>query len=80
MHTLVQRLLCLAFSKLHAKNTGTSDLASLISSYEPNRGQSMLSVKKRVNAMLRRGHIWEEIIELCDKISGVVLVLGKGYL
>jgi len=80
MHTIIQRLVCLAFSRLHVKNTATGELAVLISKYDFDPGQSLASSRKRVNAMLKRGHIWGEIVELCDRLSGVVLVLGKGYL
>lgn len=80
MHMLVQRLACLASSRLHAKNSATADLVTLISNHESSHGRDAAAIKKQVGAMLKRGHVWDEIIGLCDKLSGVVLILGKGYL
>jgi len=80
MHKIVQRLLCLAFSRFHVRNTATHDIVSLITNHEMSHGQSVASIKTRVNSMMKRGHIWEDIVECCDEQAGVVLLLGKGYL
>ena len=79
INQVLRRIHSVVFSELHEKGRNVNDTTSQIRNSQLIK-EDHDKIKERISKALRVGYKWQKIISHCKGHSGVLCVVGKGYL